>query len=74
MDDRLRAVAAAIKAQGAIIYTIQFANAGTSSQALLKEIASAPNSPYYHYAPNAATLGQAFKEIANNLSELRLSK
>lgn len=74
MDDRLRAVAAAVKAEGVVIYTIQFANSGTSSQALLKEIASGPDSPFYHYAPDAATLQQVFKEVANNLSELRLSK
>lgn len=74
MDDRLRAIAAAIKAQGVVIYTIQFANAGGAIQALLKEVASGPDSPYYHYAPDAATLSQVFKEVANNLSELRLSK
>lgn len=74
MDDRLRAVAAAVKAQDVVIYTIQFANAGGAIQALLKEIATGPDSPFYHYAPDAETLSQVFREVANNLSELRLSK
>lgn len=73
MDARLRAVAAAVKARGVVIYTIQFANPGGATQALLQEVATGPNSPYYHYAPDAATLSQVFQEIANNLSELRLS-
>jgi hypothetical protein len=29
---------------------------------------------HYHYAPDAATLSQVFREVANNLTELRLSK
>lgn len=74
MDARLLAISAAIKAQGVVIYAIQFANAGGDIQALLKQVATGPNSPYYHYAPDAATLSQVFKEVANNLSELRLSK
>ncbi len=73
MDDRLRAIATAIKADGVVVYTIQFANAGGAIEALLKEVATGPDSPFYHYAPDAATLTQVFKEIANNLSELRLS-
>ncbi len=74
MDERLRRVAANIKADGVVIYTIQFANSGTELQALMKEIASGPDSPFYHYAPDSATLSQVFREVANNLTELRLSK
>ena len=74
MDARLRLLAANIKAAGVVIYVIQFANNSSSMQALLKEIATGPDSPYYHYAPNGATLQQVFREVANNLSELRLSK
>lgn len=74
MNDRLRAIATAIKAEGVAIYTIQFANAGGAIQALLKEVATTPDSPFYQYAPDAATLSQVFKEVANALSELRLSK
>jgi len=74
MNARLLELATHIKADGVIVYVIQFANNGTALQALLKQVASGPDSPFYHYAPDAATLEQVFHEIANNLSELRLSK
>lgn len=74
MNDRLRALAAEIKASGVIIYTIQFANSGGPLQSLMREVATGPDSPYYHYAPDGAALRAVFREVANNLSELRLSK
>jgi len=74
MDARLEILATNIKASGVDIYTIQFANSGTEMQALLKSVATKPDSPYYHYAPDAATLQTVFQEIANHLSTLRLSK
>ena len=74
MNQRLTQLAANVKANGVIIYVIQFANSGTALQALLKSVASGPNEPYYYYAPDASTLSQAFREVANHLSELRLSK
>lgn len=74
MDDRLRTLAANIKAAGVVIYAIQFANNGGPLQDLMKEIASSPDAPFYNYAPDAQSLEQVFKEVANNLSELRLSK
>jgi len=74
MDARLLALADNIKASGVIVYVIQFANGETTLQALLQQVASGPDSPYYHYAPDAATLQQIFREIANHLSQLRLSK
>lgn len=74
MDPRLLQLANNIKASGVIIYTIQFANSGGAIEALLKSVASGPGAPYYHYAPDAATLERVFQEIANHLSELRLSK
>ena len=74
MDDRLSQLAANIKADGVILYVIQFANSGTVLQALLQGVASGPASPFYHYAPDEAALATVFHEIANDLSELRLSK
>ncbi|MGB0630109.1 MAG: VWA domain-containing protein [Alphaproteobacteria bacterium] len=74
MNDRLRLLAANIKASGVKIYTIQFANSGGPLQSLMKEIASGPDAPYYHYAPDGSTLQTVFQEVANHLSELRLSK
>lgn len=74
MNDRLRAVARKIKAQEIKIYAIQFFHNSGPLQDLMQEIASGPTSPYYHYAPDGDTLRQVFQEIANHLSELRLSK
>jgi len=74
MDARLLALAANVKAEGVIIYVIQFANGGGALQALLKQVATETGSPYYHYAPDPASLNAVFTEIANHLSELRLSK
>ncbi|MEQ8193523.1 MAG: VWA domain-containing protein [Rhodospirillales bacterium] len=74
MNNRLVTLANNIKADGVIVYVIQFANSGTELQNLLKQVASGPAAPYYHFAPDAATLQGVFTEIANHLSELRLSK
>ena len=74
MDARLRLLATNIKSSGVVLYVIQFANNGTDLQALLQDVASGPASPFYHYAPDDAALRAVFREIANDLSELRLSK
>jgi len=74
MDERLKKLAVNIKANGVVLYVIQFANEGTDLQTLLKGIASGPKSPFYHFAPDRAALQAVFKEIANHLSELRLSR
>lgn len=74
MNARLLKLADNIKASGVILYVIQFANQGTALQSLLQQVASGPDSPYYYYAPDAATLQSIFREIANHLSQLRLSK
>ena len=41
---------------------------------LMKDVATEPNEPYYYFAPDGDALKAAFQEIANHLSELRLSK
>ena len=74
MNDRLLELAGNVKADDVLIYVIQFAHGGTDLQALLQQVASAPDTPYYHYAPDAAALENIFREIANHLSKLRLSK
>jgi Flp pilus assembly protein TadG len=74
MNTRAIKLASNIKSTGVIIYVIQFVEANASLQAFLKQVASGPTTPYYYYAPNAGALRSAFHEIANNLSELRLSK
>ena len=74
LDARLRTLAANIKATGVIIYAIQFGDITPAQELLMQDVASGPDAPYYFYAPDAATLNSAFQQIANNLSELRLSK
>ena len=74
MNHRLKLLAANIKAAGVEIYTIHFANSGGPQQSLMREIASGPDAPYYHYAPDGSTLQTVFQEVAKHLSELRLSK
>jgi Flp pilus assembly protein TadG len=75
LDARLRLIASNIKAKGILIYTIQFANGGSSTQVqLMKDVASEPNSPYYHYAPTAQELQNVFVTISKHLSKLRISK
>ncbi|MGF1641171.1 MAG: pilus assembly protein TadG-related protein [Rhodospirillales bacterium] len=74
MNERLLKLADAIKADGVVIYVIQFAENSTELATLLKQVASGPESPYYHFAPGRDELRQVFREVANHLSMLRLSK
>jgi len=74
MDVRLRELATNIKSAGVVIYTIQFAFENSDLQTLMKDVASGPDAPYYHYAPDGAALRTIFREVANHLSELRLSR
>jgi hypothetical protein len=74
MNARAVKLAANIKATGVVIYVVQFVESNRTLQAFLKQVASGPNAPYYYYAPDATALKGAFHEIANHLSELRLSK
>lgn len=70
MNARLTAVADNIKAGGVKIYVIQF----RYEDAMMKSVANEPNPPYYHFAADGADLNAAFQEVANHLSQLRLSK
>ncbi len=74
MDTRLQLVSDNIKADGVIVYVIQFVNNDSSLQTLLQGVASGPGAPFYHYAPDATALQQVFHEIASHMSKLRLSK
>jgi|APTNR8051073442_1049403.scaffolds.fasta_scaffold11364_1 Flp pilus assembly protein TadG len=74
MNERAVKLAANIKASGVIIYVVQFVAHNETLENFLKTVASGRETPYYYYAPDAGALSEAFHEIANNLSELRLSK
>jgi len=74
LNNRLIQLAANIKAMGIRLYVIQFDNDTAALTTLLKTVASEPREPFYYYAPNEAALREAFRQVANNLSKLRLSK
>jgi len=74
MNSRLLTLAGNVKADGVIVYVIQFANDDEDLKNLLKQVASGPDAPYYHLAQGAAELQTVFREVANHLTELRLSK
>ena len=63
-----------IKNAGVKIYVIQFYYNSGTLQWILQQVASGTGSPYYHFAPTGAELGQAFTEVANDLTALRISK
>ena len=73
LDQRLRDLATYVKSQGITIYAIQYYYDDGPLASLMKDVASEPDAPYYHFAPDAAALDQVFQEIANHLSNLRLS-
>jgi Flp pilus assembly protein TadG len=72
-DQRLRDLADTIKAQGVLIYTIQFANTSGPLATLMKYVATGPDKPFYQAAPTAEELRTVFQEVANDLSQLRVS-
>ncbi len=74
MDARLLAVAESVKNSGIKIYVIQFYYSSGPLQTLLKQVASKPKAPYYHFAPDGDALNVAFEEIADDLSALRISR
>ncbi len=74
LDARLRLLSTEVKSSGVVIYTIQFAYENSELQSLMKDVASGPDSPYYHFAPDRDSLETIFLEVANHVSELRLSR
>lgn len=70
---RLESLATKIKDSGVVIYTIQFANTSSALETRMKNVASGPDAPFYHKAPTEAELDAAFEEVANDLSQLRVS-
>ncbi len=72
-NQRLRDLSTIIKESGVVIYTIQFAVNSPTLEQLMKDVASGPDSPFYNKAPTAADLQEVFKEVANDLSQLRVS-
>lgn len=73
-DARLLKVAAAMKAQGIIVYVIQFHYTDPALVNLLKQVASGTGAPYYHFAPDSTALQAAFQQVGSALSQLRISQ
>lgn len=74
LNNRLKRLAENVKNQGILLYVIQFDEDSVTLTNLLKSVATGPDAPYYYNAPTVAELQAAFRQIANNLSKLRLSK
>lgn len=75
LNTRVGTIATNIKTAGIKIYAIQFGDNPTQTQEdLMKGIASDPDSSYYFYAPDADSLNSVFTDVANSLTQLRLSK
>lgn len=74
INKRLGHICAAVKGMGITVYTITFGN-GASNGALrdLYKGCATDTGKYFH-APSASDLDTAFEEIANDLTDLRLSK
>jgi Flp pilus assembly protein TadG len=72
MDDRLDQVCEAAKAQGIIVYGIAF-EAPDGGKAAIEDCASSPSSTYYFDA-DGLEIQTAFRLIASNLSQLRLTQ
>lgn len=83
-DERLKTLAAKIKdfhntnphdRQDPIdIYAIQFYHDTPELKGLMQAVATKPHEPYYHFAPNKDDLAKVFKEVANHLTQLRISE
>ncbi len=74
MDARLLELSNNIKMGGIKVFVIQFYyNSGTLAS-LMKQVASGPGAPYYHFAPDGDALQDAFSEVADELSALRISR
>lgn len=71
---RLLRVATAMKAQGIMVYVIQFHYTDPVLVNLLKQVASGTGAPYYHFAPDSQALQAAFQEVGSALSQLRISQ
>ncbi len=72
MNSRLDQVCEAAKAQGVIVYGIAF-EAPDGGKTAIEDCASSPSSTYYFDA-SGLEIQTAFRLIASNLSQLRLTQ
>ncbi len=74
INKRLAYVCAGMKGMGITVYTITFGSGATSSSLQNLYSGCATDSGKYFHAPSSSELNGAFEAIANDLSNLRLSK
>ncbi len=73
LDDRMLSMCQAMKAQDILIYTMTFgATPDAGTQSLFSNCASKPE--MYFNAPSGSQLQEAFEEIADQLSNLRIAE
>jgi len=72
VNSRLLELCTAMKAEGIVIYTITFKLSDTATQQLYRDCAS--NTDFYFNSPSNSDLQQAFIQIADELSNLRLAE
>ena len=72
LDQKLREVCENVKETGIIIYTITFQLEDTSTQDLFRDCASDPDK--FFNSPNNEQLGEAFRTIGAELSNLRIAQ
>jgi len=72
INTRMSTLCTAMKAKGIIIYTVVLQVNSAATQNLYRSCASKPE--YYFLSPNSGDLAAIFREIATQLSNLRLSR
>jgi Flp pilus assembly protein TadG len=72
LNNRLSKVCTAMKNAGVIIYTIAFDNPDTATQNLMRNCAS--QNAFYFNSPTTTALQNAFRQIGDSLSNLRVSR
>jgi len=73
IDNRMLDMCQTMKAQGIIIYTMTFGGSPSAATKTMYENCATEADMYYH-APSATALQQAFVEIADQLSSLRIAE
>lgn len=74
INERLAYVCSAMKGMGITIYTVTFGSGATSTTLQSLYEGCATDTGKYFHAPTSSELEGAFEAIANDLSDLRLSK
>jgi hypothetical protein len=72
INDRMLELCAAMKAQDIILYTITFQVTSTTTQNLYRSCAT--DGDHYFNSPSNSQLEEAFEQIADELSNLRIAE